>query len=72
MGYIIALVLLVVVVPLLFVLLNRRPRGAGSLDGGERRSGGMTAMRPSSDQPTPGAGSVNETSPGAERRVPPG
>lgn len=70
MGYIIGLVLLVVIVPLLFVFLSRRQRGAGTLAG--RHSGGVTPARPSSDQPTPGAGTVNETAPGAERRVPPG
>ena len=72
MGYIIALVLLLVVVPVLFVLLSRGSRGAGTLGGGERKAGGLSASRPSSDEPTPGAGTVNETSPEATRRVPPG
>lgn len=70
MGYIIGFVLLVVVVPLLFVFLSRRQRGAGPLVG--RHSGGVTPTRPSSDQPTPGAGTVNQAAPGAERRLPPG
>ena len=70
MGYIIALVLLLVVVPLLFILINRRPEGAG-MDN-TRRSGGVAPTRPSSDQPTPGASNLNQATPEAERRMPPG
>jgi hypothetical protein len=71
MGYIIAIVLLIIVVPLLFMLLSRRPSGSGTLDR-HARSGGVTPLEPSSDQPTPRSGGVNQTEPGAERRIPPG
>jgi hypothetical protein len=70
MGYIVALVLLLIVVPLLFLWMNRRPGGGEG--GSGRRAGGVSVTRPSSDQPTPGAGNVNEASQDAERRVPPG
>lgn len=71
MGYIIAIVILLIVVPLLFVMLSRR--GAAGGGGIRSRDRGMTVEAPSSDQPTPGApGSVNQTAPGAERRLPPG
>ena len=69
MGYIIALVLIIVIVPLLFMLLSRRPSGGGS---GAPQSGGVTPSLPSSDEPTPGAGNINQGTAEAERRVPPG
>ncbi|MGH7944537.1 MAG: hypothetical protein ACREH8_12670 [Opitutaceae bacterium] len=71
MGYIIAIILLLIVVPLLFMMLSRRPSGAGTLDR-RARSGGVTHLEPSSDQPTPQPGAVNQPEPGAERRLPPG
>lgn len=70
MGYIIALVFFVLLVPMLFLLLTRRAGG-----GREPRSHdhGVTVEQPSSDEPTPGApGSINQPVPGAERRIPPG
>ena len=70
MGYIIALILLLVIVPLLFMLLSRRPAGAGTDN--PRQAGGVTPTRPSSDQPTPGASNLNQANPEAERRMPPG
>ena len=70
MGYIIALVVLAIIVPLLFVLLGRRSSASGMLDA-KPKSGGVTPSRPSSDQPTPGAGSVNQAI-GTGREVPPG
>jgi hypothetical protein len=70
MGYIIALVLLAIVVPLLFLLLSRRTTSAGGLDAKHDR--GVTVSGPSSDQPTPRSNAVNQASPGAERRLPPG
>lgn len=70
MGYIIALVILLVVVPILFLLLSRRTAGSGRVGS---RDHGVTVDKPSSDQPTPGApGSINQPAPGAERRLPPG
>lgn len=70
MGYIIALVILLVVVPLLFVLLSRRSAARGGIRAGDR---GVTHEEPSSDQPTPGAaGAVNQPRPGTEGRIPPG
>jgi hypothetical protein len=71
MGYIIALVFVVVVVPLLFIFLSRRGRHAGGV-GADSTSRGVTVMEPSSDQPTPTAEATNRTSPGAEQRLPPG
>jgi hypothetical protein len=71
MDYIIALVLIVIVVPLLFVLLSRRGKGAGGI-GEQPHSSGMTVMEPASDQPAPTADSTNQVAPGVERRLPPG
>lgn len=71
MGYIVALVLLVAIVPLLFVLLSRRTSGAGTATA-KRGGRGITVEQPSSDQATPGADTLNQPSPGAERRIPPG
>lgn len=68
MGYIFALVLLVIVVPLVFLLLTRRPAGGGRAGRADR---GYTVEEPSSDQPSPG-GTVNQPTPEAERRLPPG
>ena len=70
MGYIVALILVVLVLPLLFLLLSRRTTGAGRLPSHDR---GMTVSRPSSDQPTPPAGPrTDRPSGGADRGVPPG
>jgi hypothetical protein len=69
MGYIIAIILLLIVVPLLFIMLSRKSSGAGTLDSGPR-SGGFTPSRPSADAPTPQPGSINQR-PEAERRLPP-
>jgi hypothetical protein len=71
MGYIVALVLLLVIVPLLFVLLSRRSSSAGGM-ADRHRSRGVTFSQPSADQPTPGADATNQTTPGAEKRLPPG
>ena len=70
MGYLIAIALLVIVVPILFLAASRRPRG-GTLDN-RKSSGGVTPAEPSSDQPTPEAKNVNQMAAGAERRLPPG
>jgi hypothetical protein len=70
MGYIIAIILLLIVVPLLFMMLSRRPSGAGTLDR-HPRSGGITPSQPSSDQPSP-QGGVNQPRSGSEQRLPPG
>lgn len=71
MGYIIAIILLVIVVPFIFLLLSKRTRGAGTL-GGVPHSGGVTPSEPSSDQPTPQMDSVNQPAAEAEHRIPPG
>lgn len=71
MGYIIAIVILVIVVPLIFLLLSRRPSSAGTL-GPERSDRGVTVAQPSSDQPTPQADTVNQTEPDTARQLPPG
>jgi hypothetical protein len=68
MGFIIAVLVALLVVPLLFILLGRRSAGRGGIT---TRSRGMTVSEPSSDQPTPGAGG-NRVTQGAERRIPPG
>lgn len=65
MGYIIAIVLLLLVVPLVFLLLGRRTGTAGGI---RRESRGVTVARPSSDQPTPRDSS--RAPPGPE--IPPG
>jgi hypothetical protein len=70
MGYIVALILVVLVVPLICLLLSRRTTGAGRLETHDR---GMTVSRPSSDQPTPPAGPrTDRPSTGADHGVPPG
>lgn len=71
MGYIIALGLLVIVVPLLFLMLSRRTTSAGGL-ADKQRSRGMTVSRPSSDQPTPRADNLNQPAPDEDRKLPPG
>ena len=68
MGYIAALVCLVVLVPLLFVLFSRRPP-RGGLELHER---GVTPSEPAADAPTPGEAVVNRPRPGVEKRLPPG
>ena len=70
MGYVFVIALVVIVVPLLFLMLSRRTRGAGTLTG-RRLSGGVTPREPSSDQPTPQADSVNRAE-GVEPKLPPG
>lgn len=72
MGYIIAVVVLLIVVPLLFIALSRRTPTSGRI-GQEPRGRGVTFSEPASDQPTPGdERSVNQPKPGTERRLPPG
>src|SRR3954466_4753714 len=72
MGYILALVLLLIAVPLIFIMAGRRTTSAGGV-AAKSRDRGVTVSKPSSDQPAPGApGSVNQPAPGAERRLPPG
>lgn len=72
MGYIIALVVLLIVVPLLFILFSRRTGAAGGTAVKWRGDRGVTVEQPSSDQPTPRADTVNRASPEAERKLPPG
>ena len=72
MGYIIALVLLVIVVPLLFMALGRKSTATGGVARKGSRDRGVTVSRPSSDQPTPRADATNQAAPEAERRLPPG
>jgi len=70
MGYIIALIVLVIVVPLLFVLLSRRSAAGGS--GIRHGVRSVTREMPSADGPTPGAPrSLNQPKPGSEERLPP-
>jgi hypothetical protein len=71
MGYIIAFILLLIVVPLVFMLLSRRTTSAGGL-AENQRSRGVTVSQPSSDQPTPRAHAVNQPAPGREQQLPPG
>jgi hypothetical protein len=63
MGYIIALVLLLIAVPLIFILSSRRTTSAGGL-AAKSRDRGVTVSKPSSDQP--------KASPTNEQRLPPG
>jgi hypothetical protein len=67
MGYISVIVVAIIVIPLLFLLLGKRPTAAGP-----QRDNGVTRAEPASDQPSPGAGTVNQVAPGKERRLPPG
>ena len=71
MGYIIALIVLFIVVPLVFLMLSRRtPAGGGGI---RHRDRGVTVEEPSSDQPTPGAaGATNQPRAGSERGIPAG
>lgn len=70
MGYIIALVLLLVFVPLLFLLLSRRTHAGGGI---ASRDHGLSPSRPSSDQPTPPAGpATDRPHQGSDHGVPPG
>ncbi|HVS52574.1 MAG TPA: hypothetical protein VHD62_09475 [Opitutaceae bacterium] len=69
MGYIIGLVIVLVLVPLLFALLNRRPTRQAGSGSGDR---GMTVANPSSDQPSPGGHAGDPTRAEAARRLPPG
>jgi hypothetical protein len=71
MGYIIAIILLIIVVPLIFMMLSRRTSGAGGVTEGQGNRG-ITVSQPSSDEPTPQAGSINQPKPETERRIPPG
>jgi hypothetical protein len=71
MGYIIAIVLIAVVVPLLFMLLSRRTTSTGGL-AEKQRSRGVTVSQPSSDQPTPRDDAINQPEPGREQQLPPG
>ena len=72
MGYIIALAILIFVVPLLFIMLSRRTTARGGI-AHRPDERGVTVSGPSSDQPTPrGDETVNQVTPGAERRLPPG
>lgn len=72
MGYIFALAILILVVPLLLIILTRRTSGRGGI-AHKPEERGVTVSNPSSDQPTPrGDETVNKIEPGAERRLPPG
>jgi hypothetical protein len=71
MGYIIAIVLLIVIVPLLFMLLSRRTSSPGGVAEGHR-SRGVTTAEPAAEQITPRADSTNRATPEAERKLPPG
>jgi hypothetical protein len=71
MGYFIAIIVLLIVIPLLFMMLSRRTTGPSGL-GGKPADRGVTVAKPSSDQPSPRGGAVNEPEPGAEKRLPPG
>jgi hypothetical protein len=63
MGYIFALVLLLIAVPLIFIMASRRTTSAGGM-AAKPRDRGVTVSKPSSDQP--------KATPATERRLPPG
>jgi len=71
MGYLVVLVLLLVVIPLMFVLLSRRPTGVSGRATNSRERG-MTVAKPSADAPTARADAINQPAPGGEKRLPPG
>jgi hypothetical protein len=68
MGYIIALVLIAIVVPLIFILLSRRTSGGSGI---ESANHGVTTSEPSAEDITPRAGPVVNPSPPSERKLPP-
>ena len=68
MGYIIALIVLVLAIPLIFLLLGRRTRAGGGI---ESRDHGLTVSEPSSDEPTPLAENTQPSTPEVSRRLPP-
>jgi hypothetical protein len=70
MGYIIAIVFILIVTPLLVMMLTRKASGGSRNIGNDDR--GVTRSEPSSDEPSSGGGDVNQIRPGAERRIPPG
>jgi hypothetical protein len=70
MGYAVIWIVALLILPVLFLLLTRRTSSGGGVRGQDH---GITPSEPSSDQPTPGAGSgVNQVTADAERRIPPG
>lgn len=71
MGYLLALVLLLIAVPIVILLASRRTTSAGGI-AAKSRDRGVTLAGPSSDQPTPRSDATNQPAPGAERRLPPG
>ncbi len=69
MGYVIVILGLIVLIPFVLFLLNRR---VTSREGDRGRQGNsVTAAEPAADEPTPGEGNVNPGTPSAARRVPP-
>jgi hypothetical protein len=70
MGYIIALILILIIVPLLVKTVGKRAGGAG-LD--QKREENQTIRsEPAADEPSPsGASAVNQATPSGERRLPP-
>jgi hypothetical protein len=68
-GYIILIGFLVIVIPLVYVLVSRRPgRGAE----GEKPIGKPVMVeKPSADEPTPDASSVQRDTAAAQRKTPP-
>jgi hypothetical protein len=71
MDYIIALIVLVIVVPLIFLFMGRASRGAGGM-ARKPHSGGVTPSKPSSDEPSAGGGAINQPPTGQGDRIPPG
>ncbi len=72
MGYLFIIIALVILVPLIFLFANSRPGVTGR---GQRKEIGEPSpvrTKPSADQPTPGAGAVNQGTSEASRRLPPG
>jgi len=66
MGYIIAIVVLLILVPVIFLLLSRRTVRGGGISSNEH---GVTRLEPSAeDTPTPGPAASSQPT---ERKSPP-
>jgi len=71
MGYLFVIIALVILVPLIFIFANSRPGVTGRGQRKDKDEPSPVRTEPSADQPTPGAGRVNQGSSEASQRLPP-
>jgi hypothetical protein len=69
-GYIIVIIVAIVLVPLLYVLMARRP-GRSSSEGQRPIGKPVMVEEPASDEPTPAASSMKRDTTAAQKRTPP-